>query len=92
MEEIQVKFVASGGNQLSGILTKPLSSTGANENKVVVLVHGGMAHKNSFYHPSLAYSLATEEGFTVFRYDALSAGESRPICKEMCTGASKSVV
>ena len=84
--EEKVTFEGASGNQLVGILTTPAlpsalsgSSAPFPLGRCVVLVHGGMANKNSFSHPLIAKGLANELGYRVFRYDATGNGESVPI-------------
>jgi hypothetical protein len=79
MEEHKIRFGVDGGHSLIGVLTKPTGQWTNNSQKVVVLVHGAMANKNSFYHKHLAEHLTTELGYHTFRYDALGVGESIPI-------------
>ena len=73
-----------GIHRLVGILTQPSAGVAA-RGEVVVLVHGGMANKNSFYHKHLASKLASE-GFHVFRCDFVGNGESEPIFKAAADG------
>jgi|EP00945_MAST-04E_sp_MAST-4E-sp1_P006403 hypothetical protein len=83
MEESKMKFAVNGGHYLVGILTKPTTNKlNTNQKKVIILVHGGMANKNSFYHKHLAKCLSIELGYCTFRYDLLAHGESVPIFKE----------
>ena len=59
--------MSEGIHRLVGILSQPSAGVAA-RGEVVVLVHGGMANKNSFYHKHLASKLASE-AFHVFRFD-----------------------
>ena len=75
--ERRLTFRGASGNELVGLLTSPARDASA----VVLLVHGGMANKNSFYHKHLAQRLGDELGYCTFRYDMSGNGESVPITK-----------
>ena len=50
-------------------------STSAFSSKCIVLVHGGMANKNSFYHKHMAANLTGQLGYCTFRFDFVGNGE-----------------
>lgn len=83
---------ADGRHTLVGILTSPAkpqdqsAAQPSNGKNVVVLVHGAMANKNSFYHKYFAETLSTDLGFHVFRFDFTGNGESGPIFKKTDDG------
>ena len=83
MEEHKIRFGVDGGHSLIGVLTKPTGQWTNNSQKVVVLVHGAMANKNSFYHKHLAEHLTTELGYHTFRYDALGVGVDSNISNKL---------
>ena len=80
-----LSYVCEGAHELVGILTRPPAGVAA-RGEAVVLVHGGMANKNSFYHKHLASKLASELGYHVFRFDFVGNGESFPIFKKAADG------
>ena len=81
----KVAYTGASGLTLVGILTTPSLSTAtttsssSSPSSCVLLLHGGMANKNSFYHPFLAERLAAELGLSTFRFDCTGCGESLPI-------------
>lgn len=86
MAEHKMSYAAAdGAHELVGILTRPPAGVAA-RGEAVVLVHGGMANKNSFYHKHLASKLASELGYHVFRFDFVGNGESFPIFKKAADG------
>jgi pimeloyl-ACP methyl ester carboxylesterase len=81
----RVEYDGASGNRLVGLLTTPVrkqSRPATKHGRCAVLLHGGMANKNSFYHRELARGLAEELGYSVLRYDATGNGESGPIVEE----------
>ena len=79
MEEIKLKYPsANTKHTLVGLLTIPPQPS-SSSNKCIILVHGGMANKNSFYHKYLAKHLTEHLGYYTFRFDHIGNGESQPI-------------
>ena len=68
-------FPGADGTPLAGILATPEASSPISS-LCVILVHGGMSHKNSFYHKHVASKLVADLGISVFRYDRNNNGQS----------------
>eukprot|EP01047_Picozoa_sp_COSAG01_P064136 COSAG01_NODE_8437_length_2785_cov_4.217424_4_plen_205_part_00 len=93
LQEEKLRYRSASDHTLVGILTHPTEasatcSAGTSPAPCVLLLHGGMANKNSFYHPALAARLAADGGRHVFRYDGTGNGESGPIWAEQDAGGS----
>eukprot|EP00041_Stephanoeca_diplocostata_P025253 m.657039 g.657039 ORF g.657039 m.657039 type:complete len:271 (-) comp22709_c1_seq3:1038-1850(-) len=80
VEERKIVCTSScGKHALVGILSTPDIATASLKNgmqPVIILLHGAMAHKNSFYHKDLSASLADKFNCHVYRYDQVGSGES----------------
>eukprot|EP00729_Bicosta_minor_P021905 gene21905-31818_t len=72
METRKVTFHGADGTALVGVLDSPPDEC----SQVVVLIHGGMAHKSAFYHKHLGKQLVSRLGLHVFKYDKNNNGES----------------
>lgn len=90
MVEAEERLIFSGasGNSLAAVLTTPATGSDA----VVLLVHGGMANKNSFYTKPLVARLSQELGYCTFRFDMCGNGESGPITKPGTTEQARNMM
>eukprot|EP01062_Namystynia_karyoxenos_P059637 TRINITY_DN51062_c0_g1_i1.p2 TRINITY_DN51062_c0_g1~~TRINITY_DN51062_c0_g1_i1.p2 ORF type:complete len:341 (+),score=101.87 TRINITY_DN51062_c0_g1_i1:79-1023(+) len=76
-----VRIPGAGAGELAGVITLPAQGS---DKGCMVLVHGGMSHKNSAYQPALA-AHAAADGYTVLRYDWCGCGDS-PGSRNMMAG------
>eukprot|EP01065_Artemidia_motanka_P019952 TRINITY_DN23873_c0_g1_i1.p1 TRINITY_DN23873_c0_g1~~TRINITY_DN23873_c0_g1_i1.p1 ORF type:complete len:290 (+),score=26.59 TRINITY_DN23873_c0_g1_i1:67-936(+) len=82
--ETEITFPGANGAMIRSVFTEPRNPKTAPAD-CMVMVHGGMSHKNSVYQPAFAKFSATELNMCSLRYDWHGCGES-PGDRNMMSG------
>ncbi|SGY40497.1 BQ5605_C003g02386 [Microbotryum silenes-dioicae] len=74
MSQVTIRIPDQGKGDLVGILQRANPAESTKEQKLALILHGVMAHKDQVYHKLLADRLASERGLDSFRYDLRAQG------------------